>query len=158
MPSGRAGLPLPMIMAQLRAVFGPPNTFSQLGRRRSGFRACPCYRGHRFLGSVRVDPSDSLREVRPAPITTGGGPARELVRPARGSRIGLNHRCPRLAEVLEGVEGAPWVVQATVGEEGPDRVRVLDCHATALALMRQRGMSGVAEKDRSTTTPSRESR
>ena len=59
--------------------------------------------------------------------------------------------------LLEGVEGGTWIGQATVGEEGSERVGVLDRHATALALMREWGMSGVAENDGSTATPSGES-
>ena len=54
-------------------------------------------------------------------------------------------------------KAGPGSSKARSAEEGSERVGVLDRHATALALMRQWGMSGVAEKDRSTATPSRES-
>src|SRR5215469_947970 len=105
-----------------------------------------------------MDPSNSLRQRRPARIASGGCITGDLVCPAGGSRIGLDHPGPPPAKLLEGLERGVVVLQAVLGQKRAQGVCVLYRQARSLSLMGKGSVSGIAEEHHPAAAPPRQAR
>src|SRR6516162_9237369 len=100
-----------------------------------------------------MNPSNPLRQRRPARVSSGGRVAGEFDGPSRGSRVGLDQRSPPLAEMLEGLEGRAVVVQTAPAQKRAQGVRVFYGQARALSLMRKGRVGGIAEEHHPAAAP-----